>query len=126
MTPRASEIYFKLLDSKMEKLAAADKLGGYGLGTVLGAAGITGLGTGLLAHAIATQEAEDKARADKLKSFGAGFGGGIATGMAAPSIMGGINKAVGKLNKIVGNQGFMPSDTYGAYAPELGFYPEQY
>jgi hypothetical protein len=126
MTPRASEIYFKLLDSKMEKLAAADKLGGYGLGTVLGAAGITGLGTGLLAHSIATQEAEDKARADKLKSFGAGFGGGIATGMAAPSIMGGINKAVGKLNKIVGNQGFMPSDTYGAYAPELGFYPEQY
>jgi len=174
MTPRASEIYFKLLDSKMEKLAsvpaspgffrrlfspgtplfdwnkvrdfgnfapkntgavvadavetAAPKAesSGYGLGTLLGAAGITGIGAGAIGHAIAKQNAEEQARADKLKSFGAGFGGGVATGLAAPSIMGGVNRAVGKLNRIVGNQGFMPSDTYGAYAPELGFYPEQY
>lgn len=174
MTPRASDIYFQLLDAKMEKLGSAAgaaagaapkgwrwffgepafnwnklrdfgntkfrnaignpaaapvvpevieeavKNDGYGLGTILGAAGLTGIGAGALGHAYATQQAEEQAKKDKLLAFGGGFGGGLATGMAAPSIMGGINRMVGKLNRYVGNQGFTPMDTYG------GYYPEQY
>jgi len=166
MTPRASEMYFKLLDSKMEKLASvpaspgffrrlitpgtplfdwnkvrdfgnfarkvepvvepvveAAPAAGYGLASLLGAAGLAGLGAGAVGHAVGKSNAEEEARAERLKTLAAGFGGGLATGMAAPSIMGGINRAVGKLNRIVGNQGFTPMDTYSS---ELGFYPEQY
>jgi hypothetical protein len=165
MTPRASDIYFKLLDSKMEKLggltsflaealphwaggvrktapaaaeaakvapkvidvaapAAAKATGeGYGLGTVLGATGLGAIGAGLLGSSIAEQRAAEQARSDKLKYLATGFGGGVATGLAAPSIMGGVNSLIGKLNLAVGNQGFMPSDTYGS---SLGYYPEQY
>lgn len=164
MTPRASDIYFQLLDAKMEKLGSAvpkatgwkwffgepaldwnkirdfgnvfrkapaatpvvaetietaAKNDGYGLGTLLGAAGVAGIGAGALGHAYATQKAEEQAKKDKLMAFGGGFGGGLATGLAAPSIMGGVNKFVGKLNRYVGNQGFTPDDAYG-------YYPEQY
>ena len=179
MTPRASDIYFKLLDARMEKLSSAVPKGltsrfadwwmhalggtaprvvddvargaakaeadvaqaaaaqaaaaqaaaqaapknGYGLGTVLGATGLGAIGAGMLGSAMAEQEAAEQAKKDRLKYLATGFGGGVATGLAAPSIMGGVNSLIGKINLAVGNQGFMPSDTYGR---SLGYYPEQY
>jgi hypothetical protein len=184
MTPRASDIYFQLLDARMEKLSSAIPKGltsrfadwwmhalggtaprvvedvakaapkaeaaaaqaaasqaaaqlaprnGYGLGTVLGATGLGAIGAGMLGSAMAEQEAAEQAKKDRLKYLATGFGGGVATGLAAPSIMGGVNSLIGKLNLAVGNQGFMPSDAYAEqdytpsspYGSSLGYYPEQ-
>jgi hypothetical protein len=107
-------------EKAVKEVAPAATKSGFSVGS--GLLGF-GLGGGLLGYGgyqLARQQAEEEATKNKLMAFG----GGVATGLAAPSILNGVNK-------LVKNQGFLKLNPYtdeyeSPMSQSMGYDPASY
>ena len=98
--------------------AAAAAGGGKSNGVPLWAVGTgaaaLGLGAGALGHTLGSTSATDAANANNTRNKWLSYGGGMATGLAAPSLLKGVNS-------FVRNQGLMPPGSYDQYGGSSDF-----